>query len=89
MCRETLDVLSVGEHGGVGGVGWSHGQREKALERQLSEEDSVLCCVVLCCEGSGSVAAWTTSGQHEAEPLRDKRRALDSSFPRFLTCTQK
>lgn len=27
---------------------------------------------MLCCEGSGCVAAWTTSGQHEAEPLRGR-----------------
>lgn len=60
-------MLSIGDHGGVEGVGWSRGQGEKALELQPSEEGGVSCC-----EGSGCVAAWTTSGQHEAEPLRGR-----------------
>lgn len=35
-------MLSIGEHGGMEGVGWSRGQGEKALELQPSEEGGVL-----------------------------------------------
>lgn len=82
MCWEILDVLSIGEHGGVEGVGWSRGQGEKALELQPSEEGGVLWRVRMRGCQVHIRAAWGRAAEGQ-------RQALDSSFPRFLVCTQK